>query len=47
MEEQPYLADGIEYIVIETDEENPVTVAVIDKTVTPRAGYRIRVKFGR
>ena len=45
--ESPYLADGVEYIIIETDEDEPTLIATIDKTVTPEQGYRIRVKFGK
>ena len=45
--ESLYLADGVEYIIVETDEDEPTLIATIDKTVTPEQGYRIRVKFGK
>mgnify|MGYP000879912721 CR=1 FL=1 len=44
MEELGILSEQISRIVIETDEENPVTIAVITKDLTEASsGYRIRM----
>ena len=43
-----YLLPDVEYLVIETDEENPVTIAIIDNSNQPvklSDGYRLRSKF--
>ena len=45
--ESPYLAEDVEYIIVETDEDVPKIAAVIDGDVKPLDGYRIRVKFGK
>ncbi len=39
------ITDGIKQIVIETDEENPVTIAEITETeINVQDGYRVRMK---
>lgn len=43
-----YLLPDVEYLVIETDEDNPVTIAIIDNSNQPvklSDGYRLRAKF--
>lgn len=40
-----YLKDDIEEIIIETDENNPTTIAIISDVLKPGNGYRVRVKF--
>lgn len=45
MENKLFLADDIHKIVVETDEENPVTIATIGDVLVPEDGYRIRVSF--
>ena len=40
-----FLAKDISEIIIETDEENPVTIATIGDVLSSEAGYRIRVRF--
>lgn len=48
MEEDLFLAADVEKIIIETDEENPVQIAVIDRSETPiKTGekYRARIQF--
>lgn len=40
-----YLKDDIEEIIIETDENNPIAIAIISDVLKPSNGYRVRVKF--
>lgn len=48
VESKSFLAEDVDYIVIETEEENPITIARLDNTETPfkpSEGYRVRVGF--
>ena len=43
-----YLLPDVEYLIVETDDKNPVTIATIDNSNEPiklSSGYRIRAKF--
>ncbi|MFP5528443.1 hypothetical protein ACLGL1_08235 [Peptococcus simiae] len=44
-----FLAADVQWIIVETDEENPTTIARIEEgpegAFYPEAGYRVRVKF--
>ncbi len=40
-----YLKDDIKEIIIETEENNPRTIAIISDVLKPSKGYRVRVKF--
>lgn len=43
-----FLADDVDYIVIETEDDNPITIARLDNTETPfkpSEGYRVRIGF--
>lgn len=42
---KPYLAEDVKCITIETDEKNPITIAVVGDILSPKDGYRIRVSF--
>ena len=42
---KPYLAEDVKCITIETDEKNPITIAVVGDVLSPKDGYRIRVSF--
>ena len=42
------LQDDIAKLIIETDEENPIPIVVIDRSDEPikaTSGYRVRLKF--
>ena len=41
---KPYLAEDVK-CTIETDEKNPITIAVVGDVLSPKDGYRIRVSF--
>ncbi|MDY6065306.1 MAG: hypothetical protein SPI59_03135 [Finegoldia sp.] len=45
IEKSNYLRDDIKEIIIETDEKDSKTVAVIGDVLKPSEGYRVRVKF--
>lgn len=40
-----YLRDDIKEIIVETDETDPKTIAIISDVLKPSKGYRVRVKF--
>lgn len=40
-----YLADDVKEIIVETDENDPKTIAIISDVLKPNNGYRVRVKF--
>lgn len=47
-EKEIILQEDVEYLVVETDENNSAIIAKFDRTETPiklADGYRIRVKF--
>lgn len=48
MEKDLFLADDVEKIIVETDEENPTPVVTIDRSETPIKTddkYRVRIQF--
>lgn len=45
VENKLWLANDVERIIIETDEESPTTIAVIGDVIITEDGYRARVKF--
>ncbi|WP_156469875.1 hypothetical protein [Murdochiella massiliensis] len=43
-----FLADDVEKIIVETDEENPTPIVTIDRSETPiktDERYRVRIQF--
>ena len=43
-----FLANDVDYIVIETESANPIAIAMLDNSETPfklQDGYRVRVGF--
>lgn len=48
MAQDLFLADDVEKIIVETDEENPTPIVTIDKSETPIKtddSYRVRIQF--
>lgn len=48
MAQDLFLADDVEKIIVETDEENPTPVVTIDRSETPiktDERYRVRIQF--
>lgn len=48
MGEDDILANDVEKIIIETDEENPAPIVIFDRTEEPfkiSTGYRVRISF--
>lgn len=48
MEKDLFLADDVEKIIVETDEENPTPIVTIDISETPIKTddkYRVRIQF--
>ena len=43
--ESNYLKDDVKEIIVETEENNPRTIAIISDVLKPSKGYRVRVKF--
>lgn len=43
--ESNYLKDDVKEIIVETDENDPITIAIISDVLKPSNGYRVRVKF--
>lgn len=45
VEKSNYLKDDVKEIIVETEENNPRTIAIISDVLKPSKGYRVRVKF--
>ena len=43
--ESNYLKDDVKEIIVETDENDPKTIAIISDVLKSSNGYRVRVKF--
>jgi hypothetical protein len=43
--ESNYLKDDVKEIIVETDENDPKTIAIISDVLKPSNGYRVRVMF--